>query len=62
MDASKVTIGKRVKFVRRNGEEIKGTVASKVREESNGQWVDVNVGDKKAPVIIKARPSKLSAA
>ncbi len=38
-----------------------GRVAD-IRDSEKGQWVDVNVGDKKNPVIRTYRPSELTVA
>jgi len=59
MDIEKIKIGKKVNLSRRNGDLIAGVVNSEVTKESNGSWVEVNVGTKKAPNIIRSRPSKL---
>lgn len=50
--------GKQVEITRRNGQIAKGKVSS-VDETTKGTWVGVNIGDKKAPNIVKVRASQL---
>lgn len=54
-------IGTKVKFKRRNGQVVQGKVSSKPRQLTNGEWIDVNIGDAKAPLIISTRLSMLTA-
>lgn len=55
-------IGTPVKFRRKNGNQVRGVVATKVAKKGNGDWIGVNTGDKKNPVIAYVRPSQLAAA
>lgn len=53
-------IGTRVKFTRRNGEEARGSVCGATWNKGKGDWLPVNTGDKKNPVIVQVRPSALT--
>lgn len=53
-------IGTRVKFTRRNGEEARGSVHTAPWNKGKGDWLTVNTGDKKNPVLTNVRPSALS--
>jgi len=50
--------GKKVEITRRNGIVAKGTVDT-VDSTEKGVWVGVNIGEKKAPKIVKVRASQL---
>lgn len=50
-------IGNTVSFVRRNGEKAQGKVVD-IQKGSTGDFLHVNVGDKKNPKITKIRPSQ----
>lgn len=62
MDIKRIKLNKKVVLVRRNGAKVPAVVHSDVKLEANGQWVEVNMGTKKEPNIVRCRPSKLEAA
>lgn len=53
-------VGTKVSFTRRNGQAATGRVHSDLRVTSKGNWLAVNIGDKKTPQIVQVRPSMLS--
>lgn len=53
-------IGTQVKFVRRNGQSATGRVSGAKWNAGKGDWIPVNTGDKKKPLITQMRPSQLT--
>ena len=52
-------VGKKVQVTRRNGQVVQGVVTS-VDSSEKGDWVTLNIGDKKKAVPLRVRPSQLS--
>jgi hypothetical protein len=61
MDAGKIKAGKKVQFVRRNGENATGVIVSS-ESKKNGLWVTVNTGTKKEPDNTVVRATALTPA
>lgn len=51
-------VGKKVEVIRRNGALASGVVTS-IDTTEKGDWVTLNIGDKKKPVALRVRPSQL---
>ncbi len=52
-------IGTKVTFIRRNGEQAFGKVVSELVAGGRGDWLQVDIGEKKAPKLLWVRPSML---
>lgn len=53
-------IGTKVSFTRRNGEVATGRVHGDAWNKGKGDWLPVNIGDKKNEKLVQVRPSALS--
>lgn len=51
--------GSRVKFTNRLGETIAARTTGNVEIKQTGVFIEINVGDKKKPVLKMARPAQL---
>lgn len=52
-------VGTRVKYSSRNGAEVAGRTTGEKKDTPTGPFIEVNIGDKKAPVMKWARPAQL---
>lgn len=55
-------VGTKVTFTRRTGETVLGRVHTEARSTPKGEWLAVNIGDKKNEKIIQVRPSQVGRA
>lgn len=49
----------RVKFTSRTGSVLPGRTTGKIEHKKTGAFIEVNLGDKKMPILKWARPAQL---